>query len=278
MLADDTLRASLAPDRTIEKIATDAERPGVARIGDLVGARGGGRLRDALATAMPAEVAAGTPLHLLVDDLAGASLVAGFAFSEWTEDWMRPPGDNERTARRMEGICTGFQPGSRALNADGTGRAAHRMRAVAPLPRPDDPSGWHELPADRPVVSARRARRMDLWLAGEDVLVDAFFQDSAIRPQGGRIAVHEYRVEARIERATGNIAAVVADPRVLPYLECPLAVLTVDRIVGTPATALRQTVLDRLRGTAGCTHLNDVLRALAEVPLLARALSSSGSG
>jgi hypothetical protein len=31
---------------------------------------------------------------------------------------------------------------------------------------------------------------------------------------------------------------------------------------------LRQLVLERLRGTAGCTHLNDALRALAEVPHL----------
>jgi hypothetical protein len=28
-------------------------------------------------------------------------------------------------------------------------------------------------------------------------------------------------------------------------------------------------VLDRLRGPLGCTHLNDMLRALADVPALA---------
>jgi hypothetical protein len=44
-------------------------------------------------------------------------------------------------------------------------------------------------------------------------------------------------------------------------------------MIGTPLRELRQEVLERLRGTLGCTHLNDVLRALAEVPqMLAKAL------
>jgi hypothetical protein len=31
-------------------------------------------------------------------------------------------------------------------------------------------------------------------------------------------------------------------------------------------------VLERLKLTGGCTHLNDMLRSLAEAPVLARAL------
>jgi hypothetical protein len=38
--------------------------------------------------------------------------------------------------------------------------------------------------------------------------------------------------------------------------------------VGTPLADLRHEVLDKLRRVDGCTHLNDVLRALAEVPVL----------
>ena len=34
----------------------------------------------------------------------------------------------------------------------------------------------------------------------------------------------------------------------------------------------RRVVLEKLRGTAGCTHLNDALRALAEVPQLVKLL------
>jgi len=39
---------------------------------------------------------------------------------------------------------------------------------------------------------------------------------------------------------------------------------------------LRKTVLSKLAGTAGCTHLNDVLRALAEVPQLLEKLRDNG--
>jgi hypothetical protein len=46
---------------------------------------------------------------------------------------------------------------------------------------------------------------------------------------------------------------------------------------GTPLRALRREVLDRLRLTDCCTHLNDGLRALAEVPVLVDALSQDGT-
>jgi hypothetical protein len=59
---------------------------------------------------------------------------------------------------------------------------------------------------------------------------------------------------------------------VLPYDECPLASLTVDKVVGTSLRDLRTVVLEQFQGTAGCTHLNDAMRALAEVPVLLRAL------
>jgi len=43
-------------------------------------------------------------------------------------------------------------------------------------------------------------------------------------------------------------------------------------MVGTPLADMREEVLTRLPGVAGCTHLNDALRALAEVPALTRHL------
>jgi hypothetical protein len=38
---------------------------------------------------------------------------------------------------------------------------------------------------------------------------------------------------------------------------------------------LRHVVLERLARTKGCTHLNDALRALAEVPVLAERLATA---
>ena len=34
---------------------------------------------------LPDEVAAGTPLYLLLDDLAGSTLISGFAFLRWAD-------------------------------------------------------------------------------------------------------------------------------------------------------------------------------------------------
>ena len=43
-------------------------------------------------------------------------------------------------------------------------------------------------------------------------------------------------------------------------------------MVGEPVGEFRQAVLDTLIGTVGCTHLNDVLRAFADIPSLVRML------
>jgi hypothetical protein len=270
VLAEDVVRVGVGLDRTIESIESEPPRPGIAQ---LIGARGGGRLRGLLQEVVPEERAAGTPLYLLLDDLAGATLIGGFAYSQWPDEWPADWAERRGRAtagRRMDGVCVGFQPGSTALTPDGGARFGHDVRVVAPLLDPADPIGWHLL-EDITEVSMRRARRIDVAIDGV-VVIDAMFQDSATVPAGGRVAVHEYRVEATADATTGELLSVVADPRVLPYRECPLAVANVDRLLGTPLGELRDVVLDRLKGTAGCTHLNDALRALAEVPLLAAAI------
>jgi hypothetical protein len=74
------------------------------------------------------------------------------------------------------------------------------------------------------------------------------------------------------------LRAVTPVPRVLPYSECPLAVRHVPALAGLPLSELRTAVLERLRGPRGCTHLNDMLRALADVPgLVARLLDAAGT-
>jgi hypothetical protein len=172
----------------------------------------------------------------------------------------------------MEGICTGFQPGSGALMPDGSSMWNHQVQAVDPLPAEDDPLGWH--PVEKVSgMAMRRARRIDVTL-GETIEIDSMFQDSSTTPDGGRVAVHEYRLTATADRVTGKLLTINADPRVLPYDECPLASLNVGRIVGTPLSELRTVVLEQFPGTEGCTHLNDAMRALAEVPTLVRAIES----
>ncbi|MCK8669801.1 DUF2889 domain-containing protein [Rhodococcus sp. NPDC003382] len=269
VLACDSMSVGVDPGtRTIEEITADPPRPAVV---GMVGARGGGSSRTVLAEVMAEEAAAGTPLYLLLDDIAGATLIAGFAYSRWVpvEELIAAAGGTPR--RNMEGICTGFQPGSGALMPDGSSKWNHLVQPVGPLPRDDDPIGWHELD-EITEISMRRARRIDVTI-GDVIEIDSMFQDSSTVPEGGRVVVHEYRVTATADPMTGEILTMSADPRVLPYRECPLASLSVDRIVGTPLRALRAAVLETFPGTAGCTHLNDAMRAMAEVPVLVEYLN-----
>jgi hypothetical protein len=273
--AEDSFTARLQWDRTIVSIDSDPARPAIQR---LVGARGGGHLRKALDEVLPEERIRATPLHLLLDDIAGASLVAGWAWSRWTEAWREAPiasgsAPSRPPGRKMEGICTGFRPGSSALNPDGTSSGRQSHADVLDLRNPEDPEGWHDF-TTQSGVGMRRARRIDLWLDGGLIQVDSAFQDSATNPEGGRTAVHEYRLTATADPVSLHLLSVKAEPRVLPYAECPAAAANVGRLVGAPLSALREKVLDDLRGTAGCTHLNDALRALAEVPALVERLGA----
>lgn len=264
--AEEGVLATLAPDRSIQQIQSMRATPGLEL---LVGARGGGNLRRAIDQALPGERESGTPLFLLLDDFAGASLVAPWVWRHWLGP--SAPELQQQVALlrvrlvQMEGICTGFAPGATALG-DATGELQNYVRVV-PLPDPADPAGWHPLPSPAG-PSMRRARRIDVWRVDGVVHVDAMFQDSGTLPDGGRAAVHEYTLQAQVDAATGCLTRIQAQPRVLPYQECPGAVHHLDRLLGQPLSGLRASVLEELPGTLGCTHLNDAMRALADVPAL----------
>ena len=270
VVAEDLLHATAAPDRTIELIRSEPVRD---RLPELVGARGGSKLRAALASVVPDERRRGTPLYLLLDDLAGATLVGGFAFTQWPQAWPAHWQHDRARAfrgRRMAGVCIGFGPGSSALTADGEASPSQHTRPVGPLADPADPDGWHQF-VEIDGVAMRRARRIDVWV-DEFVEIDAMFQDSATSPDGGRVAVHEYQLRARASREDFRLLSVTALPRVLPFAECPKAVTKIGQLAGTPLAQLRHEVLARLKTTEGCTHLNDELRALSEVPALVEQL------
>jgi hypothetical protein len=257
----------LRPDRTIAAIEATPARPALSR---LVGERGGGGLRKALENVVPEERRDSTPLYLILDDLAGVSLVAGWAWSQWDPDWMENTRaamkgvDLEKAFKDRAGICSGFAPGSAALQPES--ERGHGTPTID-LRDPNDPEGWHAFPAVNG-VSMRRARRIDVWL-DDAIIVDSAFQDSASTPNGGRSVVHEYRLKLTADPDSLRVLSVEAEPRVLPFVECTTAPANLQRLVGTPLIELRHKVLAELRGVAGCTHLNDAMRALAEVPSLA---------
>lgn len=269
VVADSSMVVEVGSDRAVREIRTEPELPGLDA---LVGARAGSGFRARLAELLP-DGASGDPLQLLLDDIPGATLISGFAFAQWypIEELLGKDGSTSTVKRRMTDVCTGFMAGSSGLAPDGTSRWTHRTRPVEPLGAGVDVLGWHEL-QQISEISMRRARRIDVWRDGRVVRVDAMFQDSSTRPEGGRMAVHEYTLTAVADLDSMTLTAVEPVARILPYAECPLAVLQVDALIGTPMADLRSVVLERLQGVAGCTHLNDALRSLADVPDLVAAI------
>ncbi len=233
----------------------------------LVGERAGGHLRGAIDRVLPQERREGTPLHLILDDIAGSSLIAPWAWSRWDPQWLEQMKAHKAdpkfaAAFNRENICSGLRTGSSGLSMLAEGVNAGVLR------NPADPDGWHAFPAAAG-PGMRRARRIDVWQETL-ILIDAHFQDSATTPDGSRAALHEYRIRGTADPVSFEILSLAAEPRVLPFAECPAAAANVQRLVGKSLVQMRELVLEELRGVAGCTHLNDALRALADVPLLLR--------
>ncbi len=272
-LARGDYRIEVSPQREILAIEIAPAHP---RAGDMVGVRAGGASRTALAEVLGD--LRGTPLFQVLDDFAGASLVAGWIWSRWTDDWHARMASSRAKAGagskgRMVNICTGFTEGGSSLTDEGdVDHSDQSSSEVGPLVNADDPLGWHMMPEQKGRPLARRARRIDVWRAEGVLKVDAGFQDSGPNPAGTRTAIHEYRVYAEIDEATGTLVSLQALPLILPFRECPGASIKAARMVGKNVRDFRQAVLDTLAGTTGCTHLNDVLRALADVPVLAAML------
>lgn len=276
--AEDVFEARVKADRTITAIETIPPRAAIAR---LVGQRGGGRLRGVLAEVIPEERADATPLYLILDDLSGVSLVAGWAWSQWNPHWlaqmraaMSDP-EMSKAFKNRENVCIGHAPGSSAFDIENRPASADAATPAPDLRHPDDPEGWHAFTV-QDSVGMRRARRIDVGLEDGVIVIDSAFQDSGSTPTGTRAALHEYRVGVTADQKSLRVLSIEAEPRVLPFVECPSATANLSRLIGTPLPELREKVLVELAGVAGCTHLNDALRALAEAPALLDRLQKAG--
>ncbi len=266
------MTVEIGEPRTVTAIRVAPEREGIER---LVGAVGGSQLRGAIDEVVPRERAAGTPLHLLLDDIAGTSLIAGFAWTRGRPEAVaRRDGDRPTQfgIRKGKVICSGLRPDgwSQTHAAEGV-FSVHALVPAGSLERERDPEGWHAFPED-PDVGMRRHRCIDVWREGDALLVDAFFRDVCWEPDGTQMALHEYTVEASVDPETHSLRSVTATPRVLPYPECQWAAPHTRLLEGRTVSSFRTEVQSTLQELQCCTHLNDMLRCLAEVPALAEHL------
>jgi hypothetical protein len=115
----------------------------------------------------------------------------------------------------------------------------------------------------------RRRRRIDAYeeSAGR-IGIDAMFRDTYVRSDGVETIIHEYTLDAVVDAETGVIVDSRATPRVLPWQECPGAIASAERITGMTLSDLHFRVRQELFGTSTCTHLNDLLRSVADAAAL----------
>jgi hypothetical protein len=232
---------------------------------ELIGARAGGGFRRHLAAVVP-EAEAGSLLRQVLDDMPAAALISGYA-------WMRlarreghdPAGlTPPDLLDRMTDLCSGWRAGGMAVGSIEAGHGLP-MQDCPPAPVDDgsDPWAWHALaPLERDWMRRRRCLDVTVDDAGTFSLW-AMFRDTVGEEDGEEMVLHEYAVTA--SGAGGVIAAIEAEPRVLPFPECPAAAAAVGDLVGCDVAGLSRSVPDRLSGIRSCTHLNDLLRALGGV-------------
>lgn len=178
-----------------------------------------------------------------------------------------------RHVSRLENRCAGLRR---------TGAWSAAVRHGRPMPLADPPPApaletgdirsWHVL-LPLPTGWVRRRRRLDLCDVDGEVVVDAMFRDSFAQRDGTEVVLHEYSLGAWFDATTLQLREIVATPRALPFPDCPLAADQVDRLLGTPLPEIADATTRHLDGTAGCTHLNDLLTCLADLTALLPRLS-----
>jgi hypothetical protein len=262
-VVDDVVVRARLTDRAIDEIDGADER-----LSRLTGSRVGPGFRSIVGTVLGRDVERSTLLALLLDDWAGASLVSGYSTQHAAITFGTEQKLPDGVADRMAGICAGF-----ALDASLVGYARrHDMipcvhGPLAPL-LTDDSDAMHAVEPLR-AHGMRRMRRMDVNPHDDaSVTFDAHFRDTHVDEAGVETIVHEYTVVGAVDLVAETVTSVAAEPRVLPWQECPAAIGSASRIRGMRLSDLRSRVRTEFVGESTCTHLNDTLRALGDLGAL----------
>ncbi len=258
--------------------------PAITGIDRLTGRSASTGFRAALNEVVEGQGMVGRPVYQLLDDLPVAVLISGFSPQRQlaAEGTWPDAAASTLQRRKPEGLdliqqadlCAGWRADGTIIQGLDEGLPPVVTGPDAPSLASDDPWAWHDLPGELPAHAMRRRRRIDL-VPGEDdgpLVVDAMFRDSHVDDEGTETIVHEYTVHVRVDPHDFRVIAARATPQVLPWFECPEAAASADRLVGGTLDGVRARVRAEFLGANTCTHLNDALRALEDVPSLARHL------
>jgi hypothetical protein len=280
---DAAFRARLGDFPSGQIIEEFAASPTIEGLDGLIGRSASRGYRRELQRLADEQGMVGRAIFQLLDDLPGTALVSGYAPELERRDTGRP--DAPRTPPpedgapphllALTGVCAGWQEGGAIVtNVLEVGHVPIKVGPEAPgLERPDDPIAWHDLPDPMPPHGMRRRRRIDVVPPASShqglLKVDAMFRDSYVTADGVETVVHEYTFTADVDPGTRVVLDAEAVARALPFAQCPEAAGSAARLVGEGLDDLRARVRAEFVGTTTCTHLNDMLRAFADVGVLA---------
>jgi hypothetical protein len=268
-LAEATVVARFDRMRVLESLEVD---PDVRWAHGMVGRRAGGGFRKSLAEILPGvEDREDSLVRQVLEDLPAGALISGYASLRLARRLGFPPGDLTPPAvlDRMTDLCSGWRGGGIAVESIAAGDGVP-IQDTPPAPSLDGgiEGSWHEIPP-LPHDWMRRRRLVDIS-AGDRVRsaqIWAMFRDTVGEAEGSELVLHEYSVSGRLEETPDGLRlmSLEADPRVLPFPECPAAAAEVGALAGTLLGDLPAVVPVALFGVASCTHLNDLLRSIGGV-------------
>jgi hypothetical protein len=202
--------------------------------------------------------------HRLLDDLP---ILARVAFQTTILD--HPALARPSVAMSLAGAdqCEGWRSDGTMLAQIAAEDGILQMALTDPVE--DRPDTWAIAPTTLPPMATRRRRRVDVDERDGGLDVHARFRDSYADPDGVERGLHGYTVQARI--VDDVVTSIDASGVVLPWPECWRATDSAGRLVGQPLSEVDTLVKTGFTGRGTCTHLNDTLRALADVAELVAA-------
>jgi hypothetical protein len=122
--------------------------------------------------------------------------------------------------------------------------------------------------------TARRDRSLEVEPLGDGAFAfEARLTDTSLggrhEPPSGTATIHDFRVTGEVTGTDLRLVRLQVEALTHPYPQCPFILPACDELVGSSlAAGWRGTVLDRLRGPAGCTHVVSLLLSLTEITTL----------
>jgi hypothetical protein len=244
------------------RVSSFTSTPPERGVSGLVGCKATSGFRRAVDDLLPDPSERRSPLYRLLFDVPMAVLVPGYA--------LEFEGGRDRPVRtRRIDVCAGWRAKGIFASSVGVGRpipVAPGPAVMSPVFASDD-LGWPALPRLVP-GAMRRYRRLDVW-SKDRLVADAWFHDTFVDATGAERMVHQYHLRAGIDPCDLTVVDLQVDPGFLPSVDCGAAAASAEAARGELVESLAGAVRASCPTSSTCTHLNDFLSTLADVPALA---------